>query len=1766
MKAMKTLVVIALSVCMVFTMMPLGSIQAMAIDEPQQAEQQETTAPDGGNGQGSDVSPGESKGDPQEGDSNDDGNGTDNGNGTDDDEGTVTDDPAVNDEPLVQDEAPILKAPSRALKSGDVGNGWKWVVTGEDGNYTLTFEYTGSADTPPTFEVPNNFISTISSDLGDIGKNDIKEIVIPERCTRIGTYAFQDMDGIKRVEIASTVKTIDNVAFGDNNANNDTDAPLGCGNLEEVVIRTNDSGKSELTTVGARAFNGCKKLKTIQNLDKTNLTQIGYGAFMNVAVEHFYIPDTVRLNTSSTYNMQYAFARNSSLKSISMPAPFYLYSSQTYTLAYCPNLETVEFRTIEGAALRDETNALPANFFNSDQGLKELDLSAYDKAANSTTTFNLSDSVFTNTALTDLEVIKFPKNRPVSIGTNTFKGKHFTSLEGWENVKSIRSIGTNAFNSSRLISADLSEWTGLTSIGETAFRNCESMTELVIPENVTTIGTAAFKNCDNLKTVTINAKQLTNVSETNLFHGDDNLESVTISNNTKKINGNVLASIPADADTFFQGENVIEITKATKKGGSKPIKDLNGTYYVDPQGVLYKLNDNGKASLAYIPPGISSYTVPETIRTPGDEGAEYTVTAVEANALNHAHELTAIDFAAPQNVYLKTSAFTGWSTSTDNKEKTVQGKDAIDVGQWAKVSTMCDFPIGNTTGKLVKMIKETYPTPNGKEVSVIVAVNDKLPSADNTYDYKTGQQAGYTISISNGDKETLNKAVRIYFSYSDDGYNMGSFPEGNYNIKNSFTGTIYPMKVVQTDNPNVYYYEITGILPGETLTFTNDIMYPAMETGGGEVKIWTQTLSPEDAAANEGEVINPGDYIELDWLTSPVTYSYTKANANVYDTSVSKSHGPIIMTDPSGDAYVSSIAYRLKETNTSGSSSTTEGTDYIRWVNYSDEITLPEELYWRPEIINALNIGLWNVEDVSGVYYDGGNSAQTFKAITVPLGSKKYYLAYLNSTTGYGIDSIDNLKVEVVDNKKLKLTWKVANTSLKGASAANEYSVQSFYLRIGENVVLADLDKVNDLLDANPGKKLTELLKIHNETDEVRHYSYSPNQTAGGEADNPVDASYDVQISKAWQKNNNTSTYTDGGKDDFFSITINNTGIMNLKNWGKATKNADGTKTYDKRVVDDNQLSDCLYIEPANIQKMLNATATLGSGKNAGQAPIGDWLTITITKASLYTPGQYQPVEGTDQTNKYDINVDLYHSNDNGMRVNEAAKFVIKKNSAGQITVTLSGDTIAENNKTYVIGEGGDYANINALFTAIGYFPTRNTKYSLTYDVKGDFTLKPGQKLVFPILTTFKTTPMMLTKDTRDYLSSYSYANNTATVSLQAGTDISKTYSPPVNHRWDEELILHKYGYYTSGSAISDGATSVKDGTAVASTLSFFNQSGKAYAHMDLADTMTGAQVALVPVAQNPDLADKGLETYTDNGTSYYLLNKPGTYNNVVFGRYSTSDSTSERNATQNWKADITVTETTSGGKRTSLNTRIKWQSLNNWGGTSTWYYMHYKSLVSATKAGLAGADNPSEQKEYKLDNKAWLGDHQGHRLYDKMGYYFQVYGFSKYIVSEDGKGDGTDSTTDGTLVNFSRVRQSEKVTYQITIRNNSTSPTVLNGSRMYDNLPTNMGKFSWTKGANVTNLRYYGSDGVEIKYGSGADAVNIPANGQADGHWSIGNTSTAGQQQIKWDNQFNVHFPVQGSLKILVDLEFPARTEGASVWDQYVSEVAGKQLEMTPE
>lgn len=865
-------------------------------------------------------------------------------------------------------------------------------------------------------------------------------------------------------------------------------------------------------------------------------------------------------------------------------------------------------------------------------------------------------------------------------------------MDDLKNKEYITSIGDRSFYGTRMTSADMSDMNKLTVIPMEAFKNCEELTELVIPENVKEIRTAAFKNCDNLEDVRIESKELTTVPESNLFHGDDNLKTVTISDKTKKLNGNVLASIPDYADTFFEGENVIQITKPTKRGGDKPLKQLDGTYYVDSQGVLYKMNAEGKTSLAYCPPGLTSYTVPETFTTP--DGEEYTVNSVTAYAFNKADDLTALTFAKPENVYLRGSAFTGWTTSADNKGKTINGLPYVDPDDWGRVSDVCDFPIKDAEEKLVEAIEQVDRNPHGEEtLRTVVAMNDKNPSADHTYDYKTGQKATYTIAISNEDNTVMDKVVRVYFQYSDAGYNMGSFPEGEYTLVNS-SGTRYPLKVVKADDPDTYYYEITGVKPGETLAFQNDIFYSSPDTGGGSVKIWTKTLTQEENKAREGDVINPDKYMQVDWETTPVVFRYMKSNAQVYNPDALALQSPVILTDPSGEAYVSALAWRLTETNT-GSSSTTEGLDYIKWVNYEDEIEIPEQLYWRPEILEALRSGDWTIEDVNTYYDYNSNSQASSKAITVTVGDKKYYVAHFVVRNGYGTSNIDNLKVKLVDDRKLKLTWKVSNTSLQGASATNEYTVHSFFVKVGDGVLLADLEAINQLMDETGETDLRKLLKVHNETKEVRHYSFSANQENEAKIDTPIDANASVITRKTYQSSNNSYTNVYGGKNEFFDITLNNTGILNISQWGKPAKNPDGTtvvdedgkEVYDKRMVKDT-LSNYFFIEPANIEAMLKATATAGTGANAQTAHIGNWLTITINKASLYTPDQYQPVDGTDQTNKYTTgnNSNITHANDNGMRVNQLAAMTFKMGSDGRIIATLTGDTIEGNNRTYTIG------------------------------------------------------------------------------------------------------------------------------------------------------------------------------------------------------------------------------------------------------------------------------------------------------------------------------------------------------------------------------------------------------------------------------------------------------------------------------------------------
>ena len=83
-----------------------------------------------------------------------------------------------------------------------------------------------------------------------------------------------------------------------------------------------------------------------------------------------------------------------------------------------------------------------------------------------------------------------------SIGESAFEG--CSSLTSIKIPEGVTSIGGSAFaGCSSLTSIKIPE--GVTSIGEEAFLGCSSLTSIKIPEGVTSIGESAFYDCDSLE-------------------------------------------------------------------------------------------------------------------------------------------------------------------------------------------------------------------------------------------------------------------------------------------------------------------------------------------------------------------------------------------------------------------------------------------------------------------------------------------------------------------------------------------------------------------------------------------------------------------------------------------------------------------------------------------------------------------------------------------------------------------------------------------------------------------------------------------------------------------------------------------------------------------------------------------------------------------------------------------------------------------------------------------------------------------------------------------------------------------------------------------------------------------------------------------------------------------------------------------------------------------------------------------------------------------
>ena len=173
-----------------------------------------------------------------------------------------------------------------------------------------------------------------------------------------------------------------------------------------------------------------------------------------------------------------------------------------------------------------------------------------------------------------------------------------------DTISSIKTALQN--NSNKRINLDLSDTTGLTSIGSFAFRDCSSLKSVVIPDSVTSIGEYAFYKCSSLTSVTI-GDSVTSIGGY-AFRGCSSLTSIVIPDSVTSI-GN---------DAFYGCSSLTNLRVDTN----------NPNYSSSDDGKI--LYNKGKTKLIAYPSATGDVTIPDG------------VTSIDDYAFNHCSSLESI--------------------------------------------------------------------------------------------------------------------------------------------------------------------------------------------------------------------------------------------------------------------------------------------------------------------------------------------------------------------------------------------------------------------------------------------------------------------------------------------------------------------------------------------------------------------------------------------------------------------------------------------------------------------------------------------------------------------------------------------------------------------------------------------------------------------------------------------------------------------------------------------------------------------------------------------------------------------------------------------------------------------------------------------------------------------------------------------------------------------------------------------------------------------
>ena len=352
----------------------------------------------------------------------------------------------------------------------------------------------------------------------------IKSVVINDGVTSIGNYAFTDLPNLTKVTMADTVLTIGKSAFEDcvrlrkaeiskNTVSICENAFHNCESLTSAII------PDSVTNMGSSAFGFCDALESVIIGD--GLESISGHCFYSCGKLEY-----IEIGSNVTKIGSNSFAWCDNLKTVVLPKS--LESIAAYAFEFCNKLNSVYY---EGTW--EEWCEITFGYYNSDL---------------------LNASIYCNASAEDV-----PED-----GSNPDNSGN--KLE-WNVNKSTGTLYINGTGAMDNYSGNVAPWyiyqsqvntivigEGITSVGDYAFYDFVSVTDVILPESMINIGDHAFEDCEILEYINFGNK-LKTIGDY-AFCNCDNLRDVTIPNS--------VISLGASAFSFSGVEN-LSIGKGLKE-------------------------------------------------------------------------------------------------------------------------------------------------------------------------------------------------------------------------------------------------------------------------------------------------------------------------------------------------------------------------------------------------------------------------------------------------------------------------------------------------------------------------------------------------------------------------------------------------------------------------------------------------------------------------------------------------------------------------------------------------------------------------------------------------------------------------------------------------------------------------------------------------------------------------------------------------------------------------------------------------------------------------------------------------------------------------------------------------------------------------------------------------------------------------------------------------------------------------------------------------